>query len=181
MAAALLVAAFAACGDAPEPAAEPALLPPPPAPAQGCGEHGYLRTTFYGAFDGEIDWATPTLDCEGMPRPDAGARLRFAGDAGGLRVAIIIAVPELDRGATARELGANVTLIEEGSGRFFSTTGVGVCWTDIEQQVPVADADDLYSVSGTLYCIAPLAEVNGDSSVALTEMLFAGLLDWGTR
>jgi len=179
--AALLGAALAACGDAPQPAAQPALLPPPPAAAQGCDEHGYLRTTFYGAFDGDIDWASPELDCEGMPRPDSGARLRFAGNAGELRVALIIAIPELARGETARELGANVTLIEEGSGRFFSTTGLGNCWTDIEQQAPLSDGDDRYSVSGTLYCIAPLAEVNGDSSVALTELLFAGLVDWGSE
>jgi hypothetical protein len=93
---------LAACSDAPEPAALPSLLPPPPK-ASGCGQRGYLRTTFYGEFSGPIDWSAGKLYCEGMPRPEgAGARLRFAGESGDLAIAIIVAMPGLERGATAR-------------------------------------------------------------------------------
>jgi hypothetical protein len=172
---------LAACGDTPEPAALPALLPPPPE-ASGCGEQGYLRTTFYGEISGPIDWSADDVDCEGMPRPEGkGGRLRFAGEAGDLAIAIIVAMPGLERGNTARELGSNVTIIEEGSGRFFSTSGLGSCWTDIVEQQSIEDSTDVYFVEGTLYCIAPLAEVNGDSSVTVRELQFGGVLDWGTR
>lgn len=173
--------AVAACGQVQEPAQ---FLPPPVAAANGCGDGGYLRTTLYGAFEGEIDWSNGELDCEGMPRPDGeGARLRLAGTAaGGLHsLAFIIAMPSLERGATASELASNVTLIEEGSGRFFSTPGLESCWTDIGAQTAVEDADNTYSISGTLYCITPLPEVNGDSSVMLRELQFTGLLDWNAK
>ena len=179
MAAAL--AWMAACGDTPEPAALPDLLPPT-SQASGCAEQGYLRTTLYGALAGPLDWSAGDLDCEGMPRPDhEGARLRFAGTSQGQSLAIIIAMPGLERGVTARELGSNVTVIEEGSGRFFSTSGLGSCWTDILEQRETDDGTGAYFVAGTLYCIAPLAEVNGDASVTVRELQFGGLLDWSAK
>ncbi len=175
----VVAACLAGCGDTPEPAALPALLPPP-APSSECGERGYLRTNFYGEFSGPVDWTADDLDCEGMPRPEgAGARLRFAGRAGELSLAIIVAMPGFERGAEARELGSNVTLIEEGSGRFFGTSGTGSCWTDVLDQQQAAE--HVYFVSGRLYCIAPLAEVNGDSSVTLRELEFGGYIDWSAK
>ena len=159
----------------------PSFLPPAPA-SGGCDEQGYLRTEFYGEFAGPLDWSAGDLDCDGMPRPEgAGARLRFAGRSGDLSLAIIIAMPDLEPGVTARELGSNVTVIEEGGGRFFSTTGLGTCWTDVMQQERLDEAAERYFVAGTLYCIAPLAEVNGDSSVTLRELEFGGYLDWGSK
>jgi hypothetical protein len=170
---------LAGCGDAPEPAARPALLPPPPA-SSDCGDRAYLRTNFYGEFSGPVDWVAPHLECEGMPRPDgAGARLRFAGQAGDMSLAIIIAMPDFERGMEARELGSNVTVIEEGGGRFFSTSGIDSCWTDVFQQQETGE--DVNFVAGRLYCIAPLAEVNGDSSVTLRELEFGGYVDWTAK
>jgi len=176
-------AAVAACGGAQEPVPAP-FLPTPAAKAGGCGDSGYLRTTLYGSFEGEIDWSSDELDCEGMPRPEgAGARLRLAGTAanGMQSLAFIIAMPALQRGTTAAELASNVTVIEEGSGRFFSTSGLESCWTDVDVQANIEDASDRYSITGTLYCIAPLPEVNGDSSVLLRELQFNGLLDWSAQ
>ena len=175
--------AIAGCGGPQEPAPAP-FLPPPVAAANGCGDSGYLRTTLYGAYEGEIDWSDGELDCEGMPRPDdEGARLRFAGTAAdGLHsLAFIIAIPALERGATASELASNVTMIEEGNGRFFSTPGLESCWVDIGAQTSVEDTESTYMISGTLYCITPLPEVNGESSVMLREVDFAGLLDWSAQ
>lgn len=173
------LASMAGCGDTPEPAPVPALLPPPPE-SSDCGERAFLRTDFYGEFAGPVEWGTPRLECTGMPRPEgAGARLRFAGPAGELSLAIIIAMPGFERGAKARELGSNVTVIEEGGGRFFSTSGIGSCWTDILEQQRTDD--DVYFVAGRLYCIAPLAEVNGDSSVTLRELEFGGYIDWSAN
>lgn len=172
---------LAGCGDTPEPATLPVLVPPPPE-TRGCGESGYLRTTFYGEFSGPIDWSARNLDCEGMPRPKGeGARLRFAGKSGDLAIAIIVALPDLERGSTARELASNVTVIEEGSGRFFSTSGLESCWTDVDEQQRIGDNADVYFIAGTLYCIAPLAEVNGDSSVTVRELQFGGRLDWSAK
>ena len=159
----------------------PVLVPPPPE-TRGCGERGYLRTSFYGEYSGPVDWSAGNLDCAGMPRPNGeGARLRFAGQSGDLAIAIIVAMPDLERGSTAQELPSNVTVIEEGSGRFFSTSGLESCGTDIVSQQRIDESSDTYFIAGTLYCIAPLAEVNGDSSVTVRELQFGGQLDWSAK
>jgi len=181
MVAASALASLAGCGDTPEPAALPSLLPPAPE-SVGCGERGYVRTNLYGEFAGPVDWSAGDLECQGMPRPEGqGARLRFARQSGGLSLAIIVAMPGFERGTAARELDSNVTVIEEGGGRFFSTSGLGSCWTDVLAQEQLDGQADVYFVAGSLYCIAPLAEVNGDSSITLRELEFGGYLDWGAQ
>ncbi|MGI9272537.1 MAG: hypothetical protein ACR2QT_12235 [Woeseiaceae bacterium] len=145
-----------------------------------CGADGFLETRLFGGLDLELNWRASDLNCEGMPRPDGdGARLRFAGDASdGRRIAFIIALPDMQRGAAGAELKSTVTVIEEGQGRFFSTADAEVCWTDITNVAFVADSDAIFSVSGNLYCVAPLAQINGDSDVLIPDLKFRGLLDW---
>lgn len=137
--------------------------------------------TLIGALQGEIDWQAEDMSCEGMPRPaGAGARLRFAGHAGEgeLPIAIIIAIPQLQRGVLASDLPANVTIIEEGKGRFFSTTDLDYCWVDVDHAGPASGSETLTAVGGTLSCIAPLAETNGSTSVTVGELSFSGFVDW---
>ena len=149
-------------------------------PSLACGEGGYLATTLYGAISTTLDWSATDLSCEGMPRPDdEGARLRLAGVDGDRQIAFIIAIPKLERGITGAELPSNVTLIEEGQGRFFSTPDLNNCFTDITTFEALRESTSAYAVGGTLYCLQPIAEVNGSSSVSLGEMRFQGLLDWG--
>lgn len=158
----------------------PAVQPEPA--AAGCS--GFLRTTLHGSLAVRVDWQDRELSCEGMPRPaDGGVRLRFAGhlsDAGRTRkVAFIFGIDGLARGATGRELATNVTFIEEGEGRFFSTRDTNDCWTDVTRQVPASDGDGaLFVLDGTVYCVAPLAELNGGSAISFTEMGFSGIVDW---
>ena len=149
------------------------------APSLACGEDGYLATTLYGAISATLDWSAADLNCEGMPRPDnEGARLRLAGVDGDRRIAFIIAIPGLARGTVGSELPSNVTLIEEGQGRFFSTPDLNNCWTDVTRFEALGASTSAFAVGGTLYCVRPIAEVNGSSSVSLAELRFQGLLDW---
>ena len=180
-----------ACSDEPAADAAPdtsnvpggaAFLPANTAARTGCAGRGLLQTTLYGALNGEIDWHGDAMDCEGMPRQHGdGVRLRFAGTTGGdaSRLAIIIALPGLPRAEPATEIPSNITIIEEGSGRFFSTNDLDNCWTDVARQYEVDAGAGRFSIDGTLYCISPLAEVNGPSSVSLTELRFSGLVDRG--
>ena len=151
------------------------------ATALACDDAGYLRGKLYGAIQVSLDWGSAEINCEGMPRPNGkGARLRFSGLATGAdqQLAIIVAIPDLERDKVGRELASNVTVIEEGSGRFFSTSDLGNCLTDIT----ILDELDVdrYSIGGTLYCVSPLAEINGDSSVLIPELEFLGLIDWNS-
>ena len=144
-----------------------------------CAGDSFLSGRLVGAVEADIDWSSDALSCEGGARPDGdGARLRFAhageGTAG---IAVIIAIPGLSRRSTGTEFPANVTLILEGEARFFSTQNREACWADVRGNEPIGE--ERYAVEGELYCIAPLAEVNGSESVTVDELGFRGVVTWG--
>ena len=149
-----------------------------------CDAEGRLVVELYGGIRASLDWREAVLACEGMPRPNGqGARLRFAGPLGAAAdersVAFILGIPNLEEGRADVELPTNVTLVEEGTARFFGTQDTRSCWTDIEYQDPVGMAGArAYRISGILYCVSPLAELNGGSSISFSELEFTGRLDW---
>ena len=175
-----VLALLAGCEPATE--SEPiAAIAPEEEPALLCGNEGRLSTELYGAMAVRVDWDKNDLECAGMPRPEGrGARLRFAAKTadGDLQLAFIIAIPDLERDAPLGEFNANVTLIDEGNGRFFSTPDLNNCLTDIASMTGVDDSGDRYSITGELYCVSPLPEINGHSGVSIPKMLYSGLLDW---
>ena len=149
-----------------------------------CGAEGRLTVALYGGLQTRLDWAGSDLECLGMPRPDnEGARLRFAGTSNvagkARRIAIIISLPELKRGQTVQETPANITIMEENSGRFFSSSQASFCLSDIDAQEPDAEGKPgEYRISGVLYCVAALAELNGSGDVSLGDLRFSGRVDW---
>ncbi len=183
--AALFVALIlAACGKAPDTAEPAATTPPEPPPepvASSCGEQGFLQVSLSGALKADVAWADAALRCESMRRPDdRGVRLRFTGKVGGERLAIIIAIPELEAGETGAEFDSIVTVTVEGSGRFFSTPNLGTCWTDVDTNTPAPGSDDAHIVAGSLSCVGPLGEFNGDAYVDLRNLRFSGVGDWSS-
>ena len=116
-----------------------------------------------------------------MPRPNgAGARLRFAGTLEDgdrtLPLAFIIGLPDLTPGVEAREIPATVTLMEEDTGRFFSTADKGVCWSDVQENELIGA--ERYALAGRVYCVAPLAQISGSGGVTLSDLEFRGQVDW---
>ena len=174
----ILSAGLGACDDEEpvKPIAQPAL----PAPNQhlaACHEQAHLTLEFTGAIEGDFDWRGETFQCTSMRRPDdAGARLRFVADASDSVLILIIAIPDLDRGQTGDELAANLTLHVQDTAFFFGTQGTDSCWADITRQ-DLLDAAR-YDIAGEVYCIAPLNEINGDSSTTIVELSFATQVDW---
>jgi len=171
----LVIAAAAACGDSPT----------EPATTQGaCAPDGSLSVAIYGGIRRDLSWGATDLECSGMPRPNgAGARLHFAGtvdtDGEARKLSFIIGLPDLKRAASAQEIPAIVTLIEEDSGRFFSTAEAPVCWSDVLEQRLLAGSE--YGVRGVVYCVSPLAELNGTGGVTFTDLEFSGRIDWGEQ
>jgi len=178
MVATLLVAALCACRPAPQ-------EQPPPAdntvatPERACGDDGFLSAQLFGSIERSLDWTAEELRCESMIRPDGeGVRLRFTGSAARQTMAIILALPTLERGLSGGDLPTVVTLTVEGSGRFFSTPNLESCFTDISTQQAVAGTADTYDIAGTLFCVSPLGEINGDAAISIPELAFRGLVEW---
>ena len=155
----------------------------------GCIADGQLSADLYGGIRATLAWEADILECDGMIRPfGEGARLRFAGPLPGgdpgaepHSLAFILGLPGLQQGKTASELATNVTLSEVGTGRFFGTQDMENCWTDILSQEQIGSADSVeYRISGVLYCVAPLAELNGSSSISFADIRFTGRLSWET-
>ncbi len=119
-----------------------------------------------------------------MPRPDDnGARLRFSGPHPSgdesKTLTFILGLPGLKAGQPGKELPTTITVIEEGSGRFFGTPDASGCWTDVtSQQLLANDEDHGYQISGVLYCASPLAEMNSNANLSFTELTFTGRLSW---
>jgi hypothetical protein len=175
----LAIGPLAACENGPA-GVVPAALPDKPEPAAStCGGTGVLQAMLSGAIGAKLDWPDSALRCESMPRPGAeGVRLRFSGEVGEERLAIIIAMPALNPGETGNEFDSNVTISVEGSGRFFSAPNLGTCWTDIAVNEPIEEGSDTYNVLGELTCVAPLGEINGDGFVDIQLLRFSGIANW---
>lgn len=172
----------AGCGQSPEPPAAAESTPEPEPVASTCGDNGWLRGSLSGAITAEIDWPDEALRCESMPRPDdRGVRLRLSGDIGNERLAVIIAMPGLGASATGPEFDAVVTIMVDGSGRFFSTPNLGSCWADVRTNAPLEDGSDLYNLAGELSCVAPLGEFNGSAFVDLQSLAFSGVAKWSDQ
>ena len=174
-----LLGTLAACEE--PPSGPPAAATPevPPKEESTCGNAGLLAGSLSGAINTELDWSDDELRCESMPRPDsAGVRLRFSGEISGERLAIIVALPTLEAGATGEAFDSNVTSTVEDRGRFFSTPNLGTCWSDIETNELLANQPVLFNVVGSLSCVAPLGEINGDAFVDLRDLRFSGIAAW---
>jgi len=147
-----------------------------------CGENGRLQAKLYGSLTASLDWTAADFECSGMPRPGgSGARLHFGGTAADdhQSIVIIIAIPDLQRDKVGAELRSNVTVIEEESGRFFSTPDLDNCLTDITSMSAIEGTPNQYSIGGVLYCLSPIPELNSKSSVTISDVEFTGLIDWG--
>ena len=179
----LLSGPFAACQDTPSEEAHDEAAPAVAATAAStCGEVGVLQGILSGAIGATLDWPDDALRCESMPRPNAeGVRLRLSGDIAGERVAIIIAMPDLEPGVTGTEFSSNVTITVEGSGRFFSTANLETCWTDVVKNEPLEETPDTHVVVGGLYCVGPLGEINGDAFVDVSNLRFSSVADWTVK
>lgn len=151
--------------------------------ATACDDTGHFAVQLYGDLRTDLRWTASDLTCEGMPRPFGnGARLRFAGtasiDGSDRQLAFIVALPALQPGKTANELVTTITLMEENSGRFYSNQDSEICWSDVTAQQALDDSGQQYAVTGIAYCLAPLAELNGNGSVTIRELRYSGRVNW---
>ena len=163
-------------------------LPPEiPAGQAVAGEHrscslhpdGYLRGRFFGALSLTADWSGADLLCDGMQRPNgAGVRLFFAPENPGADpVSVLIGLDGRPEDLVGAERPANVTVIDERRGRFFSTGGPGRCWASISSVTALAKSgggNPGFRIDGLVYCVGALPSVGDRASLTLSELRFAG-------
>ena len=138
---------------------------------------GYLRGELFGALQQSLSWNGQYMLCDGMPRPDGGFRLVFSEHANaadsGLRIVLGLSAANPGRDG---ELVANVTLIDQDNGLFFSTLGLERCWAHLTERIQIGDRANEWRINGQLYCVGTLAAVEGPASVTLGDFEFSGRL-----
>ncbi len=144
---------------------------------------GHLR----GALEADLDWRHgPHLECQGMQRPDdpgdeaapGGGRLWFRGRlAEGQSLIVVIGIDGLAAGVTGDEFEANLTLVVEHEGWFFSSRGQTGCWADVNLNEALKRGG--HRVGGTLYCLRGIGQIGDSRAVSVPELRFRGWLKPG--
>ena len=141
---------------------------------------GFLHMRLQGAVDADLKWEEGMAQCLGGPRPGGdGIRLLFKGEIeSGESLLIVIGAGPLFAGQSARHVGANMTVVLEGSGQFYSTRGDEKCAFDEIEQESVPPHAHRYRVRGRGYCTQPARAVGGDSAVFVSRFDLLALVDF---
>lgn len=141
---------------------------------------GSLEARLHGAIDAEVRWAYPMPQCRGGVRPDGeGVRLIYKGEIPGQGpLLVVIGMGPLHAGENASGVPANITLVREGSGRFFATQGDDKCSVDDVRQVAVFGNGHTYRVTGRGYCTQPARAVGGEGVVVVSRFDLSALVDF---
>jgi hypothetical protein len=145
-------------------------------------QDGYMRGQLYGAVQQQLDWHGENMLCDGMPRPEGrGMRLVFSQsidpDVPGLMMVIGVADAVLGNSDPEEELEANVTIIDQTNGRFYSTQEQPRCWTRLTSQLRLTGTiEEIWRLDGSLYCASALAALVGPGSVTLGDIEYSGIM-----
>jgi len=181
MAAALGALCIAALAAAVAAADTPAALAPAAAGAVNCLQSGdgYLRAQVAGAIEAKIVWPNSGTRCEGESKSKPpGVRLSFQrAPAGALDLLFIFGLTGVREGRPAHEIGANLTIIVQGTDRIFGTLGDSRCTVDslTQRRLPTARS---YRVEARGFCTQPAHAVRGDGAVLVSTFEFAGLVNY---
>ena len=165
---------------APSPDASTAPIAPiaPVAPAS-CLESGdgYFRARLAGAIEANIDWPNSGTQCEGESKnAPPGVRLSFQRvPSGASDLLFVIGLSGVREGRSGREMRANLTIIVQGSDRFFGTLGDSRCTVDSLSQRRLSSAK-VYRVEARGFCTQPARAVRGDGAVLVSTFEFAGVV-----
>lgn len=148
-------------------------------------QDGYLKGELYGAIRKTLNWHGDTMLCDGMNRPEGqGIRLVFSEhiDPDNPGLVLVIGVADARLGAPEQELEANVTIIDQVSGRFYSTQDQPRCWTQLTTQLRLTGTiEESWRLDGRLYCAGALAALTGPGSVTLNEIEYSSLMKPATE
>jgi hypothetical protein len=142
-------------------------------------QNGYLRGKLFGQIQAELDWHGDNMRCDGMYRPEGqGIRLVFDEhldeDLPGLL--IVIGIADAVPGSEVKDAPANITIIDQSRGLFFSTQEEPRCWTTLTSQLLLTGTtEETWRMNGQLYCASALAALTGNGTVTLDDIEFSGV------
>jgi hypothetical protein len=148
---------------------------------------GFLRARLSGNANEELNWGAAEIECTGGARPDdTGVRIRFTQKvaAGVQRWILVFGISRLKEGQRGRALPANVTLIREGSGEFYSTQGDDKCTIDEVRQVAISGMPRKarsYRLTARGFCTEPARAVRGPGAILVSRFDFVGRVDFETE
>ncbi len=140
---------------------------------------GYLRARVAGAIDANIDWPNSGTWCAGESKrkPD-GVRVSFRREGGARpRLLFIFGLTGVRPGKPLREGRANLTVIDEGTGRVYGTLGDRRCTVDSLSQRRLA-APHSYRVEAHGFCTQPARAVRGAGDILVSRVEFAGEVNY---
>jgi hypothetical protein len=140
---------------------------------------GYLRAHLAGAVDAKVNWANAGTRCDGEIRDTPlGVRLSFHRiPAGSPDLLFVFGLTGVAEGRAAHEVGANLTVIVQGTDRIYGTLGDSRCTVDSLSQRRLAQTRR-YRVEARGFCTQPAHAVRGDGEVLVSTFEFAGLVDY---
>jgi hypothetical protein len=141
---------------------------------------GYLRAHVGGAIEAIIDWPNSGTRCEGETKSSPpGVRLSFQRAAGGAQdLLFVFGLTGVSEGKPGRAIGANLTIIVQGTDRIFGTLGDKRCTVDSLAQRPLATAGT-YRLEARGFCTQPAHAVRGTGDVLVSTFEFAGSVNYG--
>lgn len=141
---------------------------------------GFVRGKLYGDLETTLDWSGKSMLCDGMERPEGkGIRLVFNENVDPQQPGLIMVIGIADAvlGAAEEELVANVTIIDQQSGSFYSTRSQPRCWTRIENQLRLTGTvRETWRLGGKLYCAGALPALTGRGSITLGDIEYSGIM-----
>jgi hypothetical protein len=158
-----------------------AQAPRPAAPPATCLESGdgYFRAQVAGDIETTIDWPNSGTRCQGEPKSDPpGVRLSFQRDSHSKPdLLFVFGLTGVRAGQPAHGVGANLTLIVQGTPKIFGTLGDSRCTVDSLTQRRLK-APGAYRVEARGFCTQPAHGVRGPGSVLVKTFEFAGMVNY---
>jgi hypothetical protein len=143
---------------------------------------GYLHAHLGGAINVRLDWPNSGTRCEGESRDNPpGVRLSFQRASGAApNLLLVFGLTGVREGQGAREVGANLTIIVQGTTRIFGTLGDSRCTVDSLTQSPLKTAGT-YRIEARGFCTQPAHAVRGLGDVLVSTFEFAGPVTFFTE
>lgn len=145
---------------------------------------GYLHARLGGAIDKVIDWPNSGTRCQGETRGDPlggdppGVRLSFQREPSGKdSLLFVFGLSGVKEGQPAHALGANLTLIVQGTSKIYGTRGDSRCTVDSLSQTAM-NTPHTYRVEARGFCTQPAHAVRGNGDVLVSTFEFAGLVTY---